>query len=73
MKNNFDSELLSSYRQKIEADLRGNILPFWMDRALDRENGGYHGAITNELEVDDRVPRSAVVASSPTTPRCWRD
>jgi len=54
---------ITEYRKRIERDLRGNILPFWMEHALDRENGGYYGAISNELAVDNSVPRSAVVAA----------
>jgi cellobiose epimerase len=54
---------LSDYHQRIEADLRGNILPFWMNHALDRENGGYYGAVSNDLTIDNTVPRSAVVAA----------
>jgi len=56
-------QLLASYRSRIENELRGNILSFWMQRALDRENGGYFGALTNDLVVDNDVPRSAVVAA----------
>jgi mannobiose 2-epimerase len=57
------ANLLTEYHNRIEADLRGNILPFWMNRALDHENGGYYGAISNDLSVDNNVPRSGVVAA----------
>ena len=33
--NTLTPEMLSSYRHRIEADLRANILPFWMERTLD--------------------------------------
>ena len=61
--NALNPQSLDSYRSRIENELRGNILPFWMQRALDRENGGYFGALTNDLVVDNDVPRSAVVAA----------
>jgi mannobiose 2-epimerase len=63
MMNAINPELLASYRRRIEDELRSNILPFWMERTLDRENGGYFGALTNDLVVDNDVPRSAVVAA----------
>jgi mannobiose 2-epimerase len=44
-----------------ETELRGNILPFWMNQTPDRENGGFYGAITNDLQVDNAIERSAVV------------
>jgi mannobiose 2-epimerase len=46
-----------------EAELQGNILPFWMNHTPDPENGGFYGAITNELLVDNTVERSAVVCA----------
>ena len=58
-----DLQLLASYRRRIEDELRTNILPFWMERTLDRENGGYFGALTHDLMLDNDVPRSAVVAA----------
>jgi mannobiose 2-epimerase len=61
--NTINPELLSSYRRRIEDDLRANILPFWLERTLDRENGGYFGALTNDLALDNDAPRSAVVAA----------
>jgi mannobiose 2-epimerase len=55
--------ILFSYQNRIRAELLTNILPFWMERALDHHNGGYYGALTNDLVVDNDVPRSAVVAA----------
>jgi mannobiose 2-epimerase len=39
----------------------GNILPFWMNRAVDRKNGGFYGMIDGDLHVDNEVPRTSVV------------
>ena len=58
-----DKSILAAYQERIRSELLTNILPFWMERALDHENGGYYGAITNDLVVDNDVPRSAVVAA----------
>jgi cellobiose epimerase len=46
-----------------EAELQGNILPFWMNHTLDRENGGFYGAIANDLQVVNSVERSAVLCA----------
>jgi len=36
-------------RQRFEQELRGNILPFWMEHTVDRVSGGFYGALTNDL------------------------
>lgn len=42
-------------------ELTGNILPFWMRHTVDRENGGFYGAIDCDLKVDKQAPRAAVI------------
>ncbi len=53
-------QLSADWAQRIEAELRGNILPFWMAHTVDRENGGFYGALTNDLRIHNEVARSAV-------------
>jgi len=36
---------LQELTQKMEADLRGNILPFWINNAVDTVNGGFFGRV----------------------------
>lgn len=50
-------------RRRIEAELTGNILPFWAARTPDEENGGFYGALTNDLQVLNGAPRSAVLTA----------
>lgn len=44
-------------------ELTQNILPFWMTHAVDQSNGGLHGSVANDLQIDNRVPRSAILAA----------
>ena len=53
----------SRFRRQIKEELTGNILPFWMTVPVDRVNGGFYGAITNDLQIRDDVPRSAVLCA----------
>jgi mannose/cellobiose epimerase-like protein (N-acyl-D-glucosamine 2-epimerase family) len=53
----------SGFRQELEEELTGNILPFWMAHVVDRVNGGFYGAVTNSLQVDNSVPRSAILCA----------
>ena len=48
---------------RIEKELRENILPFWMRRAVDRENGGFYGKIDCDGNIDRESPRASVVNS----------
>jgi mannobiose 2-epimerase len=51
------------FAARIEADLRENILPFWIDRVVDRAGGTFHGALTNDLRVDPSAERGALLTS----------
>jgi cellobiose epimerase len=57
------TDSFSTLRQQIETELTGNLLPFWMKHTVDRTNGGFYGALTNDLQVLNAVPRSAVLCA----------
>jgi mannobiose 2-epimerase len=47
-----------------EAELRGDILPFWLKHARDTEHGGFHSFIGEDMSVrDDPVPHGALLTS----------
>jgi mannobiose 2-epimerase len=49
--------------RQIEAELRGNILPFWLEHARDRERGGFYGEIRNDLTVKKNASRGALLTT----------
>ena len=51
------------FRHELGGELTANILPFWMTHVVDRNNGGFHGAVTNDLCVLNDVPRTAVLCA----------
>ena len=53
--------MTNDLRQCIEQELTGNILPFWADRTPDPVHGGFYGSLSNDLKVNNEVPRSAVL------------
>ena len=57
------SDRLQQLRAPIEADLCGNILPFWMDHVADWDKQGFHAALTNTLRVDNAQERGALLTS----------
>lgn len=48
---------------QFEAELCGNILPYWMKNTPDHQNGGFYGALTNLNQIHNEVERSAVLNS----------
>ncbi len=56
-----DPATLETYAQRIENDLRDNVLPFWIQHVVDRERGAFHGALTNDLVVDPAAERGALL------------
>jgi N-acyl-D-glucosamine 2-epimerase len=56
-------DVLHAYASRIENDLRHNILPFWIDRVVDQERGGFRGALTNDLREDRDAERGALLTS----------
>lgn len=50
-------------KQRVQAELTGNILPFWIKYTVDHEHGGFYGALTNDLQVLNHVPRSAILCA----------
>src|SRR5450755_797434 len=53
----------AEWAERFRTELTGNILPFWMRHTVDRENGGFHGAIDCDLRVDRQAPRASVINS----------
>jgi cellobiose epimerase len=53
----------STLRGQFEQELTGNILPFWMEHTPDKFNGGFYGAMTNDLVIHNEIPRSAIVCA----------
>ncbi len=54
---------LNDYLRRIEDDLRGNILPFWIERVVNRGGRSYFGSLTNDLAVDPGAERGALLTS----------
>ena len=40
-----DKEKLATFKKEMQDVLTGNILPFWINNMVDRENGGFYGRI----------------------------
>jgi cellobiose epimerase len=50
-----------SLRQQVETELRTNILPFWLEHAIDEQYGGFRGQIANDLTIDPFAPKGLIL------------
>src|SRR5450759_487282 len=54
-------ERLTALSAAAERELRKDILPFWAEQTVDREQGGFYGWITNDLKIDREAPKGCVL------------
>jgi mannobiose 2-epimerase len=57
------AEQIAKFRQQIESEWRDNIAPFWLQYAPDEKHGGFHGWITNDLQVDEQAEQGIILNS----------
>lgn len=51
---------LTQFRAEVFQELTGNILPFWMQFATDREHGGFYGYVANDRTAHKEAPKGLV-------------
>ncbi len=56
-----ESNRLRLWRDQIETELMGNIVPFWLKHTIDNENGGFQGRISNDLRVDPEAEKGLIL------------
>jgi mannobiose 2-epimerase len=54
---------LKEFSQRVNDQLFGHILPFWCGPALDNEQGGWMGWLSNDLKPDRTQPKGLIVNS----------
>ena len=54
---------IAGYASRIEEDLRGNILPFWISRVVDKGGRAFFGSLTNDLVVDRAAERGSLLTT----------
>lgn len=52
---------MSDLRQRVEQELRSNILPFWLKYTIDEDYGGFRGQISNDLTIDPTAPKGLIL------------
>lgn len=49
------------WRNEMEAELKDNILSFWMKHTLDEQHGGFVGEIDNQMNTNPEAGKSLVL------------
>jgi mannobiose 2-epimerase len=52
---------VQNLRQKVEAELLSDILPFWLKYTIDNEFGGFRGQIANDLTIDPFADKGLIL------------
>jgi cellobiose epimerase len=52
---------VENLRQRVETELRSNILPFWLKHAVDEQYGGFRGQIANDLTIDPYAHKGLIL------------
>ncbi len=58
-----EREMVRDLARRAEAELRTNILPFWLKHTRDVERGGFYGVIERDLKVRESAPRGSLLTS----------
>ena len=53
----------AAFADRAEAEVRGDILPFWLRHARDEARGGFYGEIGPDLVVHRNAPRGALLSA----------
>ena len=52
---------MDDLRQRVEAELTSDILPFWLKYSIDDEYGGFRGQIANDLTIDRHAAKGLIL------------
>ena len=53
--------IVERLRERVERELLGDILPFWLTYAVDYEFGGFRGQIANDLTIDPLAHKGLIL------------
>ena len=56
-----ETKIIDYLEKRLARELYDNILPFWIDNAVDNENGGFIGRIANDLTVEENAPKGLIL------------
>jgi mannobiose 2-epimerase len=62
-RNDTGAAILAALRTEVESELKGNILPFWMEKMKDTTNGGFYGRCDGSGLIHQDADKGSVLNS----------
>ncbi|MBN2279586.1 MAG: AGE family epimerase/isomerase [Candidatus Marinimicrobia bacterium] len=56
-----ETKIIDYLEKRLAKELYDNILPFWIDNAVDYDHGGFIGRIFNDLRVEENAPKGLIL------------
>jgi mannobiose 2-epimerase len=52
---------LKGFLQELDSELKESILPYWMNKMVDHEHGGFYGRIDGRDRLHPKAPKGSVL------------
>jgi cellobiose epimerase len=53
--------IVKNLQDKVRTELYQDIIPFWTNKVLDKENGGFVGRMSNNLQIEKNAPKGLIL------------
>jgi mannobiose 2-epimerase len=53
--------ILNQFSTAVRNELENNLIPFWLERAADKEHGGFIGQMSNDGTIDSKAPKGLIL------------
>jgi mannobiose 2-epimerase len=54
-------ETIQQFSRAVRNELQNNLVPFWLERSVDSEYGGFIGQMSNNGTIDPRAPKGLIL------------
>jgi mannobiose 2-epimerase len=54
-------ETAQQFSQAVRNELENNLIPFWLERSVDYEYGGFIGQMSNDGRIDPKAPKGLIL------------
>jgi len=54
-------ETAQKFSQAVRNELQNNLVPFWLEKSVDSEYGGFIGQMSNDRTIDTRAPKGLIL------------
>ena len=54
-------EIMQKFSESVRHELEDNLIPFWFERVLDEENGGFIGRMYNDGTIDNKAAKGLIL------------